>query len=291
MHKGDVYMKRRSIVGGAASLVASIALAGSALAFAGVANGSFETGTFDGGGLGFQTLAAPSTTITDWTVTSGSIDWIGPYWQAQDGTKSLDLDGSAPGAISQTLATTIGNTYAVSFFMAGNPNGPPVVKTLTVSATGAAPASYTFDITTHSNASMGWTLESYSFVATSASSTLTFASGDTSGDTGPALDNVVVTETAVTAATKDDCKNDGWKTMRDGQGNGFKNQGDCVSYFATDGKNPGSVTSTTTSSVTQLGSAGRAGPADRPRHAKPAKSAVAHRPVSLDSPRGHTLRS
>ena len=114
---------------------------------------------------------------------------------------------------------------------------------------------------------------------------------DTSGDTGPALDNVVVTETAATAATKDDCKNDGWKTMKDRLGNGFKNQGDCVSYFATDGRNLGSVTNPTTSSVTQLGNAGRAGPADRPRHAKPAKAAVGHHPVSLDGPRGHTVRS
>jgi hypothetical protein len=30
--------------------------------------------------------------------------------------------------------------------------------------------------------------------------------------------------------------------MLDARGNAFKNQGDCVSYLATDGKNPGAVT-------------------------------------------------
>ena len=58
------------------------------------------------------------------------------------------------------------------------------------------------------------------------------------GPYGPALDNVVVTETV---PTKDDCKHGGWRTMIDGAGNHFKNQGDCVSYFATKGKNPGAL--------------------------------------------------
>jgi choice-of-anchor C domain-containing protein len=232
-------MKRRSIFGAATALAASIALAGSAQAFDGLANGSFETGAFNGGGLGYQALDAGAAALTGWTVASGSIDWIDSYWQAQDGSKSLDLDGNAPGAISQTVATTVGNTYFVSFYLAGNANGGPVVKTLTVSATGAAPATYSFDVSNTSNAVMGWRLEGYSFVATSASSTLTFASGDTAGDTGPALDNVVVTETV---AIGGNCKAGGWQTMTDDQGNGFKNQGDCVSYFATDGRNPGAIT-------------------------------------------------
>jgi choice-of-anchor C domain-containing protein len=226
------------MIGMATALAASLALTGSAQAFDGLANGSFESGDFNGGGAGYQALDAPSTLVTGWTVAAGSIDWVGPYWQAQDGTKSIDLDGNAPGAISQTVATTVGNTYFVSFYLAGNPNGAPV-KTLTVSATGAAPATFTFDVSNTSNAAMGWRLEGYSFVATSASSTLTFASGDTSGATGPALDNVVVAETV---AIGGNCKDGGWRTMTDDQGNGFKNQGDCVSFFATDGRNPGAVT-------------------------------------------------
>jgi hypothetical protein len=45
----------------------------------------------------------------------------------------------------------------------------------------------------------------------------------------------------VPVPTKDDCKNGGWQKMTDANGNTFKNQGDCVSYFATDGKNTAST--------------------------------------------------
>jgi hypothetical protein len=39
-----------------------------------------------------------------------------------------------------------------------------------------------------------------------------------------------------TQAAKDQCKNGGWKNFTSPA---FKNQGDCVSYFATGGRNPG----------------------------------------------------
>ena len=84
---------------------------------------------------------------------------------------------------------------------------------------------------------MNWTQETYSFLATGTSTKLSFVS-TTPGQYGPALDNVVVTEVV---PTKDDCKHGGWRTMIDGAGNHFKNQGDCVSYFATKGKNPGAL--------------------------------------------------
>ena len=39
------------------------------------------------------------------------------------------------------------------------------------------------------------------------------------------------------APTKNSCKKGGWMTLQDASGNSFKNQGDCVSYFANGGKN------------------------------------------------------
>jgi hypothetical protein len=42
-----------------------------------------------------------------------------------------------------------------------------------------------------------------------------------------------------TPANKDACKNNGWKTLQDSKGTSFKNQGDCVSFVATNGKNLG----------------------------------------------------
>jgi len=38
-------------------------------------------------------------------------------------------------------------------------------------------------------------------------------------------------------ASKDQCKMDGWRTLVDSDGHSFKNQGDCVSFVATGGKN------------------------------------------------------
>lgn len=39
------------------------------------------------------------------------------------------------------------------------------------------------------------------------------------------------------ATNKDQCKNDGWQTLTDNNNRPFKNQGDCVSFVATQGKN------------------------------------------------------
>ena len=55
-------------------------------------------------------------------------------------------------------------------------------------------------------------------------------------------DNTQINDTTFTyepasVPNKDSCKNNGWKTMTDANGRKFKNQGDCVSYFATNGKN------------------------------------------------------
>jgi choice-of-anchor C domain-containing protein len=217
--------------------LAAIALAGATLAFSGLNNGSFETGTFVDNGSGFQQLNAGDTSLDGWTVDAGSVDWIGTYWPAQDGSMSIDMSGTDAGAISQTFVTTIGNTYNVSFQLSGNPADLPTVKTLEVSATGGAVGLYSYDVTGNDLANMNWSPETYSFLATSASATLSFVS-TTAGAFGPAIDNVVVTEDM---PTKDDCKQGGWQTMIDTAGNGFKNQGDCVSFFATKGKNLGAV--------------------------------------------------
>jgi choice-of-anchor C domain-containing protein len=232
-------VKRRTGLGVAVGLVAALAFPGaSAAAFTGLTNGSFEdvNATYVDGGSGFEQLnAVDSTTIDGWSVDAGSVDWIGTYWPAADPDMSIDLSGVSAGTLSQTFATTIGNTYTVTFALSGNPAGPPTVKRLDVSATGGTLQSYTYDTVANGNdlTDMKWTTATYTFLATSASTTLSFIS-TTDGAFGPAIDNVVVTESV---PEKNDCKNGGWQTMIDNAGNTFKNQGDCVSYFATKGKN------------------------------------------------------
>ena len=215
-----------------------MAFVGSAsAAFTGLTNGSFETGAYTDNGSGFQQLDAPNTDIAGWSVDAGSVDWIGTYWPAPDGAMSIDMSGADAGTLSQTFDTTIGNTYTVTFLVSGNPAGPPAVKTLELSATGGTTGLYTHDTTGTDLTTMVWTPQTYEFFATSATTTLTFTS-TTAGAYGPAIDAVAVTEDA---AEKDDCKNGGWASMLDTSGNSFKNQGDCVSFFATKGKNLGAV--------------------------------------------------
>jgi hypothetical protein len=69
---------------------------------------------------------------------------------------------------------------------------------------------------------------------------------DLTGNGTPGLvhiDNISVNNQVVGSPTsptsKDDCKNGGWQNMLDANGKSFKNQGDCVSYIATGGKNQG----------------------------------------------------
>jgi len=229
-------MKRRTGTGIVFGLLAALMLSGATLAAA-PTNGSFESGTYAGGGSGFQQLDAPNASIDAWTVDAGSVDWIGTYWPAFEGAKSIDLSGADAGTLSQTFDTTIGNTYTVSFLLSGNPAGPPEIKTLDVSATGGTLTSYSHDTAGTDLTHMVWTPETYTFLATSTSTTLSFIS-TTAGAFGPAIDAVEVTESV---PVKDDCKDGGWQSMIDNAGNSFKNQGDCVSYFATKGKNLGAV--------------------------------------------------
>ena len=227
-------MRKPSTAGAAVGLVAGLVVAGSALAFGGVANGSFEAGTYNSNPAFWQTMGPGDPRLTGWTIEAGSIDWIFGYWQPADGSKSIDMSGGSAGQISQTFATTVGDPYVVRFALSGNPDNP-VLKTLVVSATGAPPTTYTYDNTGNTHASMNWVDRLYSFTATAASTKLTFTSA-TAGVFGPALDDVRVHQVA---GSKDDCKKGGWQSLVDEWGNTFTNQGDCVSYVATGGRNPG----------------------------------------------------
>jgi choice-of-anchor C domain-containing protein len=224
-------MRRRSATSTMLALLASLVLSATALGAA-FDNGSFETGPAPGS---FVQVNAGSTAITGWTV-GVAIDYIGTYWQHAHGDRSIDMNASpSMGSISQTFDTVANNTYVVTFAMSGNPNcGTGVDKVMRVKATGKAAEDVTYHIPAGaSNTNMTWVDKGYSFTGAGSSTTLEFTS--LSGtNCGPALDQVRVTETVATGAQ---CKNNGWKTMVDNIGNAFKNQGDCVSFYATGEKN------------------------------------------------------
>jgi len=152
-----------------------------------IQNGSFENGANPGL---FQTINTGSTVITGWTVSQGSIDYIGTLWQASNGSRSLDLSGENAGGIQQTFNTTVGETYRVTFDLAGNTDYSPTIKEMRVSAGGNS-ADFSFDITGKSRSNMGWVSKSWGFTATGTTTTLSFLNlVDT--PYGPALDNVSV---------------------------------------------------------------------------------------------------
>jgi choice-of-anchor C domain-containing protein len=154
-------------------------------------NGSFEIGRNPG--RHFSTLYPGATAINGWTVTRGSIDYIGGYWQPADGNRSIDLDGRNAGEIAQTFSTTVGQSYLVTFALAGNPENLPVVKEMQVAAAGQS-ADFSFDIIGKSFSDMGWRQTSWQFTSVDTETTLKFLSlSKTNPRTyGAALDNVSV---------------------------------------------------------------------------------------------------
>lgn len=190
--------------------VAALSILGTTAASANlISNGGFEDGTVAGN---FATLNAGSTDLTDWVIGSGSIDYINNYWQdAGTGVgRSVDLNGLAPGSISQSFVTTSGTLYEVQFSLSGNPdNGHvPALKDLRVSLSGASSFSqdFSFDTTSplNSSGSMNWLTKSFTFVGGAGLTTLTFLSLTNDPDSlpafGPALDEVSVNAVPVPAA-------------------------------------------------------------------------------------------
>lgn len=185
-------------------------MAGAAIPLSGaqavsIINGSFEDGTDPGSS--FTTLYTGSTDITGWVVGGASVDYISGYWTPSQGRRSVDVNGYDTGSISQTLTgLTVGNTYKITFDLAGNPDSGPTIKTLQVTAS-VDSNNYTFDISGKDRVNMGWTPELFSFVANASTALLSFSSTVTSGGGfgypaafGPALDNVAILDNSNAAA-------------------------------------------------------------------------------------------
>ncbi len=155
-----------------------------------IVNGSFETGPAPGD---FTTLGSGSQAIQYWTVSKGTVDYVGTRWKAAEGNRSVDLNGSEPGAITQTFVTQPGTTYLVQFALAGNPEGGHATKELQVTRGCCESAQFLFNTTGRSNQNMGFTKQNFVFTATSSTTDLTFTSL-TDGGYGPVIDDIVLLE-------------------------------------------------------------------------------------------------
>jgi choice-of-anchor C domain-containing protein len=183
------------LVGSAsAGLVSSPACAGSNL----ISDGCFSNS--NDSSPGFATINAgtsfgsASNSSGPWTVTTGSIDLIGNYWQAPfNYGGSVDIDGNSPGGISQTVTTVPGQQYLLTFWLSGNPDGPPETKSLFVTATADPPYSYTIGLNSHG--SMNYIEEFLNFTATTDSTLISFFSDDSDSPYGPVIGDVSLAAT------------------------------------------------------------------------------------------------
>ncbi len=146
-------------------------------------------------------LGAGSTALTGWVVTRNAIDYCGYIWETLHGERSVALNGTGPGGIAQTFATSNGAAYVVQFFMAGDPFSSPAIKRMRVSAANQS-QDYEFDISHGWPWDMGWALKTFAFSANGSSTTLEFYSLD-AGATGPAIDSVIVNGPSTTVPVTD----------------------------------------------------------------------------------------
>jgi choice-of-anchor C domain-containing protein len=159
-----------------------------------VVDGDFSNPT---GGASFVTYGvgqAAGSSIGPWAVT-GTVDLIGNYWQAPTlGGGSLDLDGNAPGGISQSLSIAPGN-YILSFFLSANPDGAATTDKIVNVSVGNALTGFSFNTqaagNTHDN--MMYVLETLDFSVTGPSTTLSFQSVDSDIPYGAVIGGVSIT--------------------------------------------------------------------------------------------------
>ena len=182
-----VFGLHRSFLLAGALLFASISAPSNAATT--LINGSFESGSPS---PGLAHIAANDAVINGWKIGGAGVDYVSSYWQASDGTRSLRLAGSGISSISQSFATEAGTFYAIIFDMSADPAGGIGLNQMLVSIDGAQDSLVTYDVTSaNSRNNMLWQTYAYTFTATGALSTLTFASIAPEAY-GPALDNVVL---------------------------------------------------------------------------------------------------
>lgn len=158
-------------------------------------NGSFESGNFVGDANNTMSLALGATDMTGWTVQNAALAWIGtpnPFsLTASQGNRFLDLSGyhdNAPyGGVlqSQTIATTIGAQYRLSFDLGTDPLYDSAPVSIQVTA-GSASATFT---STPLNPNQ-WQSFNFDFVATLANTSIALVGQAGTNEKYIGLDNV-----------------------------------------------------------------------------------------------------
>ena len=182
-----------------------------------------------------------------WALFALSIDGVSPDWGLYNSGhlyKAIYTGTGGPAAfriLDDAYGDNAGSLTATLF--ACNPISSPTTTSVTF---GSGPFVYSgsaFTATASvSPAEAGAATITYSGDCTNAGSTCnataTYAGNGNFLSSG-ASTNIVIKLPVATSA--DQCKKGGWQFATDDLGNLFKNQGDCVSYVATKGKNKGAI--------------------------------------------------
>ena len=248
-------MKKRLTLFSLSLCVASTLVVSGVLIAATTVNGGFETGSFAG-----WTVFNQEEDFGNWFVYSGTVspESGSPIAAPPDGTYAATTDQVAPGShiLYQDVALEAGFHHMLSFVVyynnqAGdfatppsldfnvspnqqyrvdvlNPSAPvasvvpgEVLATLFQTKVGDPPVLAPTIVTADLSNFAGTTVR------------LRFAEVDNVFFFAASVDNVVLTSTPAFPTTTEQCKKEGWRAF----GLLFKNQGDCVSFVATGGKN------------------------------------------------------
>jgi choice-of-anchor C domain-containing protein len=159
-----------------------------------VAGNLITNGTFDAPVAGLWTgLETGSKYISGWLVAKGSIDIVSARdWQCADGLSCIDLNGSGPGTIEQSIRTVPGVHYVCRFSYSANPDWRELTARPFLVSAGQQNKEFDGRLNAGQSArNMGWKQGEFEFVAPAAKSVLRFES-KTPGGNGICLDDVVV---------------------------------------------------------------------------------------------------
>ena len=168
-------MKKKFLIASSIAALSSVAQAST------VFSDSFEANS-----LGLNVTPA------GWTVTSGTVDVIGPgFFDLIPGSgKYIDLDGSTndAGILSRTLSLVGGTQYIASFDLAGNHRSATLETVTGIFGVGLGNVSASFSLAQN----VGWTTYSLVFTPTATDNYVLSFSNSGGDNIGMLLDNVKV---------------------------------------------------------------------------------------------------
>ncbi len=115
---------------------------------------------------------------------------------AQDGAQSMDLTGfsNTPTGIAQDVATEVGATYHLSFWVGNmvDPNGVFGVTSKVSVQINGSDAFSAFNMNDSGNKSLAWEEFAFDFTATTATTTIAFVNQDSVDDSSNFIDDVLL---------------------------------------------------------------------------------------------------